>query len=342
MIKKIHLKNFRCHVDKVIEFDSPIHVIVGASDTGKSCIIRALQWVLTNRPLGSDYVKWGQTSCSVDVYTDKGVVNHTRNGKQSTYSVNGLDLTHTGSQVPEQVLDVLGVEEINIQSQLEPPYMLMDSGGEVAKRIAKFADLEQGLRVVSAVKQDVRRLTSKVDVLQEQHSKLESAIIKYQSLDDIKPLVEQHEKQERILETFTERHLELHEMIGEIDRIGIQQSILSKAFSYTGDIQSLEAMNVEYRADLEAQRRLQRQVSAIQLCNSFVSNKGLIFSQESHFSRYNKHEIEYKEATSNAKHLSSLIKSYQGLEATLSGMKSAISSLEEKMTICPTCQRPLP
>ena len=46
MLQKVILENFQAHEMSVIEFTEGINVICGASDQGKSSVIRAIRWAL--------------------------------------------------------------------------------------------------------------------------------------------------------------------------------------------------------------------------------------------------------------------------------------------------------
>ena len=53
MIKSVELKNFQSHNQSRLEFCDGVNIIVGASDSGKSAILRGLFWVLYNNPNGT-------------------------------------------------------------------------------------------------------------------------------------------------------------------------------------------------------------------------------------------------------------------------------------------------
>ena len=75
MITKIEIKNFQSHKDTMIDFDKGINSICGESDNGKTAIIRAIRWVIENRPLGTDKLNsfWNKDfkeEMSVKLYTE--------------------------------------------------------------------------------------------------------------------------------------------------------------------------------------------------------------------------------------------------------------------------------
>ena len=48
MLKRLRIKNFQKHGKVDISFDPHVTCIVGDSDAGKSSLLRALHWFLTN------------------------------------------------------------------------------------------------------------------------------------------------------------------------------------------------------------------------------------------------------------------------------------------------------
>ena len=48
MIKSLHIQNFQSHKKTTLKFHKGINVVIGQSDSGKSAIIRALNWTINN------------------------------------------------------------------------------------------------------------------------------------------------------------------------------------------------------------------------------------------------------------------------------------------------------
>jgi len=46
MINSLTIQNFQSHKNTTLEFDNGINIIIGQSDSGKTAIIRALNWVI--------------------------------------------------------------------------------------------------------------------------------------------------------------------------------------------------------------------------------------------------------------------------------------------------------
>ena len=56
MIKSIHIKNFRSHIDFEMEFNKGLNVIIGENDAGKTTLIDSLKILFGNKKIDiNDY-----------------------------------------------------------------------------------------------------------------------------------------------------------------------------------------------------------------------------------------------------------------------------------------------
>ena len=56
MINTIQINDYQSHRKTELNLSPGINVIVGENDKGKSAILRALNWLVNNRPLGEGYI----------------------------------------------------------------------------------------------------------------------------------------------------------------------------------------------------------------------------------------------------------------------------------------------
>lgn len=143
MIKQIKIEAFRKHRDLTLDLDPNVTVLVGGNDQGKSTVIKALMWVVFNRPQGESVIPHGGKSARVGVRVKKSWVFRTRvkNGENS-YEVGNEVYKAFGTGVPEAVGQELKLDEINFQRQIDPPFWLTLSPPEVAREMNKVVDLE--------------------------------------------------------------------------------------------------------------------------------------------------------------------------------------------------------
>lgn len=151
MINKLSIKNIQSHKDSVLEFSPRINCIVGSSNNGKSAILRALNWSIYNRPLGTDILlsSWAyndkgkqKDDMSVEVEKDSGVLIRRKSATNNEYVLNGKVSEAIKTDVPSEVQDFFKLSETNIQKQQDAPFLLSQSSGEVAKYFNRVVRLD--------------------------------------------------------------------------------------------------------------------------------------------------------------------------------------------------------
>lgn len=147
MIKSIDIQNYLSHANSRLEFHKGVNVIIGASDKGKTAVIRALRWVVRNKPSGGSIRSWWDGKTSVRLEVEEGFVSRSKD-KQDLYIVSASPgKKHTlkafGVSVPEEVSGLLNIGEVNLQMQLDSHFLLSKSSGEVASYFNKVARLDK-------------------------------------------------------------------------------------------------------------------------------------------------------------------------------------------------------
>lgn len=192
MIKSIELVNFLSHKKTKMTFGQGVNAIVGATDAGKSAIIKGFELVINNRPIGDAYrSNWGGTT-KVTIYTENGSVARIKSNSVNKYIVraNGkvLHLTGFGTKVPAPVQEFLNMTEINLQAQMETHYLLSKSSwsaGEVAVHFNKIAHLHKidiGKKNISI---GLKRLERKIEADNTEVGRLKKELKEYVDIDTI-------------------------------------------------------------------------------------------------------------------------------------------------------------
>ena len=179
MIQSLHITNFQSHGKTELSFHEGTNVIIGQSDCGKTAVIRALRWIIWGRPTGDSIRStWGGQT-SVDLATEGTTVIRTKD-KTDTYVLapaDGKDVTFKaiGTSVPAEISSVLNINEINFQYQLDSPFLLSSTPGEVAShfnRVAHLEKIDQGTSNVNsairALEQDIKYKTAEMEQQEEQ------------------------------------------------------------------------------------------------------------------------------------------------------------------------------
>ena len=159
MLKHLLIENFQSHKHTELVFDDGINIIIGQSDSGKSAIIRALNWVINNKPSGEAFRSdWGgETSAQLKL----GIYEVERlKGKDNIYHL--IDdgsktlFKSFGQDVPEEIEKLLNFSSLNIASQFDSPFLLAMSGGEVAKYLNSIVHLDKIDTSISSINSTLR------------------------------------------------------------------------------------------------------------------------------------------------------------------------------------------
>lgn len=197
MINSITLKNFQSHKDTHIEFHSGVNAIVGLSDSGKTAILRALNWVVNNKPSGDAFTSHWGGDCVVTIELwDGTTVSRGRTKTDNYYSLNGEMYRAFGQDVPEPVRKAFNMNEINIQAQMDAPFLLSSGPGGVAQILNRVANLDVIDKAISSIRKqklradgDLKAEEARVEQLHADFEKfgylaeLEEAISALESLD---------------------------------------------------------------------------------------------------------------------------------------------------------------
>lgn len=219
MIKQIQISNFQSHKSTTLELDLGVNVIVGSSDSGKTAIIRALRWLVWNRPGGEAFRShWGGDTM-VELETNDAFISRSK-GKANRYELNDTSFEAFGTDVPKEIQQVLNLSEINLQSQLDSPFLLSDSAGEVAQHFNRVARLDKIDSAQQMVQRWIRELTSDIKYVEGQEKKLQEDLTKFDHLQKFEIEVEVLEDTEKQRKNMQSRFAKLDKLNWDIIETG--------------------------------------------------------------------------------------------------------------------------
>jgi exonuclease SbcC len=148
MIKAIELINFQSHKKSLLKFHPGVNAIIGPSDAGKTAILRALWWAVFNRPLGDEFKSWwgGDTSVRLFLGQDDNhmqSITRIKTGPLNQYKLGHEIFNAVRADIPEEIQKVLNMNETNLQQQLDRPFLLDASPGEVGAHFNRIAHLDE-------------------------------------------------------------------------------------------------------------------------------------------------------------------------------------------------------
>jgi DNA repair protein SbcC/Rad50 len=169
MVKKLTLQNFQTHKKTAVEFKPGVNAITGISDSGKTSLLRALYWILQNRPAAGIVLShWAKSKdgkqtepITAEILLDNGItVKRNKDIDENSYTIidtedKELKFEAIGKDVPEDVQLLLNMGEVNIQKQLDAPFLLSESAGEIARffnEIIHLEDIDKALSAADSIK----------------------------------------------------------------------------------------------------------------------------------------------------------------------------------------------
>jgi len=204
MIDALILRNFQSHKKTELVFHPNINAIIGTSNSGKTAILRGLYWVIYNRPSGLSFIShWNrdkkgnavkETSASImqDGFAVQRIRNSEMNGytiaKEETETVNTLEAI--GMDVPEEVTKCLNLGEVNIQKQMDAPFLLSESAGEVARFFNKEIRLDLIDKILGTAESKRRQFNSDIKQLDVTIAATEKELLQYEMLETANTLCE--------------------------------------------------------------------------------------------------------------------------------------------------------
>jgi exonuclease SbcC len=215
MIKQLSIQNFQSHDNTTLDLHSGVNVIVGCSDSGKTAIIRALRWVVQNRPQGEAFRStWGGET-RVTVKLENSTVERVKD-RENMYVLNGREFKAIKTEVPDEVIRALNFNEINAQYQFDRPFLLDDSPGEVAahfNRVAHLDEIDAGLR---NVQQWIRRTQQDIDTDNARLAELTELLKQFETLDTFEAKVAALEQMDFQRTKRQQRQSQLSRMLTDI------------------------------------------------------------------------------------------------------------------------------
>jgi exonuclease SbcC len=271
MLIKVEIENFQSHKKTTLEFIPGTNVIIGESDAGKSAIFRAISWVIANRPLGDAFrSEWGGDT-KVTLHTDdKHMVERIRTATRNEYVINGQVLKAFGSEVPEEVAAVLQIDPANIQSQMNPPFLLADTPGEAARLLNRAASIDDIDHAISNLKSTYTNIGNTLKANETTLAKHKVEIEQYKDIPAIEKKLQQVEKMEKELNLKTQK-------IANLKQLNSSIRLLEKELKKTEKVPALLALMKEAETKLQTWQKKRQELLNLKQCNeSILMVKGKI------------------------------------------------------------------
>ena len=281
MLQKIEIRNFQSHKATNMDLGDRVNTIQGNSDCGKSAVMRALNWLIFN-PAGDYFVSdWAKSptgkaikeSCEVTVHVDGHVITRRRDKDFNGYILDGQTFEATRNSVPQQVAAILGLGEVNIQRQLDPPFLLSMSAGDVSRYINSLVNLTRIDTWTAAANGRYKSLLKDVDRYGKEAEARQAEVNSYSWLPDLERISARAtglegrkadvEFEKGLVETSITRYDTLSSELGSIPDLDMVDRLLCGIDGTIEKSSSIEAEMVPLRVSIERHEELASEISSI-------------------------------------------------------------------------------
>lgn len=154
MIESISIRGFQRHKRLRIEFGPGITTIIGATNAGKSSLIRALRWVILNAA-PRNFINHDDDRAQVALSIDGRTLKRRRAGASNEYVLGDKSFKAFARAVPEQIARGLKMDEINFQQQRDQFFWFDLAPPEISRELNAIVNL-------SAIDEVQAKLAAKV------------------------------------------------------------------------------------------------------------------------------------------------------------------------------------
>ena len=223
MIQEIQIQNFQSHKDTTLKLNPGVNIITGSSDCGKSVVIRALRWLVYNKPRGDAFRStWGGKT-SVQVKLDKDVTLIREKDKENRYEIinkgESSIFKALGTEIPQEVTSIVNMDEINLQQQFDSPFLLSRTPGEVALHFNRIAKLSQINTSTKQIQSWIKKIGQKISSDEEDLLKLQTNLLTYDYLPELEKGIFSWEKWENEVEVINHEQVSLQTLKNQLQTL---------------------------------------------------------------------------------------------------------------------------
>lgn len=173
MIEKLQIRGFGANEKLDVEFSPNVTSIVGKSFIGKSWMLRALRWVMRNKPAGDSFINWDSDEAKVRLSIDSKKVTRIRSNSDNSYRLSGKakPFVAFGNDIPRDIDDLVNVSEINFQGQHSAPFWFCETAGEVSRQLNSIVNLEVIDSTLANIASELRKTKVVIEVTEKSLSK---------------------------------------------------------------------------------------------------------------------------------------------------------------------------
>jgi chromosome segregation ATPase len=344
MINTISITNFQSHKETVLDLSPGLNVIVGPSDSGKTAIIRALRWLIWNRPSGDAFrSEWGGPTSVQCLMDDKKIDIGRIKSLDNLYYHNHQNYEAFGTGVPEEITKALNIDETNLQQQLDSPFLINSSPGEVATYFNRIAHLDQIDTAVKSIQASIRKLSSDQTHYEEERAKQEEQLKEFEYLEKFEIDLEVLEQDVNQFSNLISKRDKLDEWVHMMDKLDAEIVYLEEILVNQEELVDTLLSLYEHRNQLQEDRDwLIQRINLLEDQEKEITNiKQLIVFKnavEAILSLYDKQVGLKKELDQLYSHVDYIVSQDKSIASTKLKIEELEKKFHEEMPeFCPLC-----
>jgi chromosome segregation ATPase len=265
MIKSLELKHFQSHKLTHLDFHSGVNSIIGASNSGKTAVLRAIYWLARNRPSGQAFIAFDNrdkngdaknvTSLALQVddaklvrFRQKGTNGYELWTRESMDSgAPALTFEAVGTDVPEEIARALNFSGVNIQRQMDAPFLFSDNPADVARFFNAIIRLDLIDRVLSTAEgnrirnnQEQKALSSEIKVTEQKikdYEWLDAADRLITKAENVETRLNQRRNDVNKLSSELSSHSDMIQTVAGAGRAAGAETIVTAALALSADLE---------------------------------------------------------------------------------------------------------
>lgn len=318
-------------------------MIVGSSDSGKTAIFRAFKWLMYNRPLGSGFrSNWGGQTKVILQLDDNHAITRWKDDSAQGYIVDKQKLGAIKADVPDEVVKILRMTDINFQQQFDHPFLLDESPGAVAAHFNRISKLESIDRTIANLKKEERELKRAQQTNDKLIQELQSKLDKLSWLHDVEQLLAIAEGMETTKNELKEKYIHLRTILGTLKELGQEEQQLKTVLDLEPELKSVQKL-IQQRDTTKTQYLdIKEKIQQLQLWNKEIKDINGLLKLEQWVQKADDKITQCDQTRAEKMALQTLIEQIKQEEQNLIQASTAVDRAQQNFDkvfpdVCPLC-----
>lgn len=283
MIDQIEFSNYQGHLYSTLDLSGGLNIITGRSHSGKSSMMRGVEWALENRPRGDkfrrDFMPKADSVVVSMSFIEGTWISREKNPHKKlncyTSSEHPDPFVALRTDVPDEIRDVTRLVDANIQSQGDKYFLLGKTPGQVATELNKVVGLQIIDDKKKLAKRKVSDFSSRLKVLDSQISETEKELEapQFQDIDELSNL---SIKINNSLDEFDRRKSEVASVERVVSGISIQEEKVERLTDFISMSDQLLPIKNKILTFIEKENSIIKVIDAVAYIDSWEAEIDVI------------------------------------------------------------------